>query len=164
MSETPATPEAPADAAPEANKQQQETFSREYVESLRQEAASARVAKKDAAEEARQEVVKEYEPKLAEKDTAYAELATTHKVTSTELSRLKAVIAAEIPTADIFNVAGLVQGDTDESISESVERVKAIYGKSPAKDRPVDPSQGQGSHIPLNGQPVLDMLKRAVCA
>lgn len=163
MSDTPTTPETPATPpAPEAAKQ--ETFSRDYVETLRQEAAQARVAKKTAVDEAKAEVIKDYEGKLAEKDTAFAELQTAHGETTLELLKLKAVVAAQIPVEDIGDVVTLVQGTDEETISASVERVKALLGKSPKKDRPVDPSQGQGSHLPLNGNPLLDMIKGAVGA
>lgn len=161
MSDTPTTPETPeTPEVPEAPKQ--ETFSREYVESLRQEAAQARVAKKTAVDEAKAEVIRDYEGKLADKDTAFTELQTTHGETSLELLKLKAIVAAKIPVDDIEDVVTLVQGTDEETVNASVERVKALLGKSPAKDRPVDPSQGKGSHIPLNGDPIVNMLNAAL--
>jgi len=166
MPDAPTTPETPATPAPEAAPTQQETFSRDYVESLRQENANHRLKAKTAGDEARAEVIKEYEGKLAAKDTAFTELQSTHAETSTELLRLKAILAEDdFAKEDVLKVLDLVSGSDEETISESVKRVKAIYGgKSPAKDRPVDPSQGQGSHLPLNGSPLLDMLKGAVGA
>ena len=163
MSDTPTTPTTPAAPAPEAT-QPQETFSRDYVESLRQEAAQARVAKKNAVEEARQEVAKEYEPKLAKKDTALTTLQKQYDETALELLKIKSVLEAEVPTADILEVAALVQGTDEESVKSSVERVKALLGKAPARDRAVDRSQGSGSTVPLNGDPILNMLKAAVKA
>ena len=161
MSDTPTTPETPAAPAPEAP-QPQETFSRDYVESLRQEAAQARIAKKDAVEAAKAEVIRDYEGKLAEKDTAFTELQTQHSATSLELLKLKSVLEAQVPTEDILEVAALVQGTDEESVKGSVERVKALLSKAQAKDRPVDPSQGSGSTVPLNGDPIVNMLKSAI--
>lgn len=161
MSES-STPEATPEA-PEVPKQ--ETFSRDYVESLRNEAAKYRNEKKDAVDAAKAEVIRDYEAKLAEKDTALAGLQTEHSAAALELLKLKKVLEAEIPSADALEVAALVQGTDEESVSESVKRVKALLGKAPAKVPAVDVTQGSGGKdIPLNGDPVLDLLKRAVGA
>lgn len=162
MSDTETTTETDPAHAPEAPKQ--ETFTRDYVEALRAEAAKYRTEKKDAVEAARQEVIKDYEPKLAEKDTAFTTLQAQHNETALELLKIKSVLEAGVPADDILEVASLVQGTDEETVKASVERVKALLTKSPAKDRLVDPSQGQGSHIPLNGDPVLNLLKAAVGA
>lgn len=166
MSDTQVTPEAiPAGDAPEATPPQ-ETFSADYVKELRDEAAAARIAKKTAVDAAKAEVIKDYEGKLAGKDTAFAELQSTHTTTSTELLKLQAILADDdFAKEDVLKVAELVAGSDEETISESIKRVKAIYGgKAPANDRLVDPSQGSGSHIPLNGDPILNMIKSAVGA
>ena len=78
--------------------------------------------------------------------------------------KLKAVLAENIPTEDVLDVVSLVQGSDEESVSESVKRVKSLIGKAPAKDRPVDPSQGTGNHVPLNGDPILQSIKAIVGA
>lgn len=168
MSETQATPETPA-ATDQGQEPKVETFSREYVEGLRQEAAKYRNEKKDAVEraktETRAEVVKEYEPQLAEKDSRISELESDLAARELELLKLKAVLKAEIPTEDVLDVVTLIQGTDEETVSESVKRVKALLGRAPAKAPAVDPTQGTGSgHMPLNGNPVLDALKRAVGA
>lgn len=163
MSEPSTTPEAtPAAPAPEAT--QQETFSRDYVQSLRDEAANYRNKAKTAAEEAKAAVIKEYEGKLAEKDTAFTELQKTHTEASSMLAKMQAVVAAKISVDDIEDVLALVQGDTEEAIGESVKRVQSLLGKSPARVPAVDTTQGSGGAVPLNGNPVLDILKRAVKA
>lgn len=163
MSDTTTTPATPAAPAPEATTQQ-ETFSRDYVERLRDEAASHRTKAKTAADEARAEVVKEYEGKLAEKDTAYSEIESAFGEAYTELLKLKAILREEIPAEDVLEVLELVQGNDADTIEASVKRVKSLLGKSPAKDRAVDPSQGKGNPIPLNGDKVTNMLKAAVGA
>lgn len=152
--------------APEADPQ--DVFSRDYVETLRNEAAKYRNEKKDAVAEAetktRAEVVHEYEPQVSERDSKISELEGELSSRSLELLKLKAILGAGVPGEDVLEVAELVQGTDDESVSESVKRVKALLSKSTPSTPAFDPTQGQGSHMPLNGDPVLDALKRAVGA
>jgi hypothetical protein len=161
---------APAEAtpvtqvAPEATPQQ-DTFSRDYVESLRAEAAKYRTEKGAAVDAAKAEVIKEYEAKAAEFGEKLTATETDLSSSQLELLKIKTVLGAGIDRSDILEVVALVQGSDEESVSESVNRVKTLLGKAPAKVVASDPSQGQGSaDIPLNGNPVLDILKRAVGA
>jgi len=168
MSETPTNTEAPADSSP-GQAPKVESFSADYVKDLREEAARYRNEKKQAVEdartEARTEVVKEYEPKVAERDQAISQLQQDLSARDLELLKLKAVLAEGIPSEDVLDVVTLIQGDDEESVSESVKRVKALLGKSPAKQSPVDHSQGRGGDVPpLNGDKVLNILKAAVKA
>lgn len=149
--------EAPKPAAPEV-------FSKEYVQELRNEAAKYRTEKNDAVERAKADVIKDYESKLSEKESAFNELQGELSARGLELLKLKAVVSAGIPSDDIMDVVTLVQGADEETVSESVKRVKSLIGKNPPKDRPVDPSQGSGSHLPLNGDPLLETVKRIVGA
>lgn len=159
--ETPTTTtenSAPAQEAPA------ETFSREYVQELRNEAAKYRTEKNTAVEAARAEVIKDYESKLAQKDSSLSEMETEVSARSLELLKLKMVLNEGIPTEDVLDVVSLVQGTDEETVSESVKRVKSLIGKKPPADRPVDPSQGQGNHLPLNGDPLLEKVKQIVGA
>lgn len=153
---TEATPEAPA--AP------QETFSLEYVQGLRQEAAKYRSERKDAVERAKAEVIRDYEGKLSERESAFNELQGQLSDRGLELLKLKAVISEGIPVEDVLDVAALIQGSDEESVSESVRRVKSLLDKAPVRERPVDPSQGSGNVLPLNGDPLLESVKRMVGA
>lgn len=148
---------APKPAAPEV-------FSKEYVQELRNEAAKYRTEKNDAVEKARADVIKDYEGKLSERDAALNELQGSLSESQLELLKLKAVVSAGIPTEDVLDVVSLIQGSDEDTVSESVKRVKSLIGKAPAKERPVDPSQGTGNHLPLNGDPLLDTVKRIVGA
>ena len=158
------TAETETTEAPEAPEAQQETFTLEYVQALRQEAAKYRSDKRDAVDKAKAEVQQGYEAKLAEKDTALADVQGQLSQRGLELLKLKAVLNEGISSEDVLEVASLVQGSDEESVSESVKRIKAILDKAPAKERPVDPSQGQGNHLPLNGDPLLETVKRIVGA
>lgn len=167
MSESAATS---TDTGDNGQGQAPETFSREYVQDLRNEAARYRNEKKDAVDaaktEARAEAIREYEEKVAEKDTALNELQTTLSDREIELAKIKAVLAAEIPTGRVLDVVSLVQGTDEDTISESVKRVKDLLGSTaPANQPPVDHSQGSGGNVPpLNGDPVLNILEQAVGA
>jgi len=149
---------APAQEAPA------ETFSREYVQELRNEAAKYRTEKNTAVEAARAEVIKDYESKLAQKDGSLSEMESEVSARSLELLKLKMVLNEGIPTEDVLDVVSLVQGADEETVSESVKRVKSLIGKKPPADRPVDPSQGTGNVLPLNGDPLLEMVKSVVGA
>jgi sirohydrochlorin ferrochelatase len=159
----PATAGTDAAPAQEATPQQ-ETFSRDYVESLRSEAAKHRTEKNSAVDAAKAAVIKEYEGKAAERDSKISEIETNYATAQLDLLKLRSVLEAGISTDDVLEVVSLVQGSDEESVNESVNRVKALLGKAPSKVAAVDPTQGQGSHVPLNGNPVLDILKRAVGA
>jgi hypothetical protein len=145
-----------------------ETFSKDYVQELRNEAAKYRNEKKEAVEAARDvaksEVIGEYESKLSSKDSVLSEIQNELSGTKLELLKLKSVLAADIPSVDVLEVVSLVQGSDEETVSDSVQRVKAILGKTPQRDRPIDPSQGSGNAVPLNGDPLLETIKRIVGA
>lgn len=158
------TPTNTTENAVPAQEADAETFSREYVQELRNEAAKYRTEKNTAVEAARAKVIKDYESKLAQKDSSLSELESEASARSLELLKLKMVLNEGIPTEDVLDVVSLVQGADEETVSESVKRVKSLIGKKPPADRPVDPSQGQGNHLPLNGDPLLETVKRMVGA
>jgi hypothetical protein len=161
MSDT-ATTESVSAPAPEVAAP--ETFSLDYVQGLRQEAAKYRTERNDAVEKAKAEVIRDYEGQLSERESAFNELKGELSVRGVELLKLKAVVSEGIPTEDILDVAALIQGSDEETISESVKRVKSLLDKAPARERPVDPSQGSGNVLPLNGDPLLETVKRIVGA
>lgn len=142
----------------------QETFSLEYVQGLRQEAAKYRTEKNDAVEKAKAEVIRDYEAKLSERDAAFNETQSELSARALELLKLKAVLAADIPSEDVLEVVTLIQGEDEATVSESVKRVKSLLGKAPKSERPVDPSQGSTNVLPLNGDPLLESVKRIVGA
>ncbi|OBJ41330.1 hypothetical protein A5630_23100 [Mycolicibacterium mucogenicum] len=150
------------------------TFSAEYVADLRAENARRRVEAKDAVEaartETRAEVVTEYEPQLAEKDTQIAALTADLSAAQADNLKLRAVLAADgVEAADVLELVDLVQGTDEAGITSSLERVLKVYGKRKADSAPTpratDPSQGSGGDVvPLNGNGVVNMLKAAVGA
>lgn len=161
--ENPTTETAPA-PTPAQVAPQQETFSLDYVQGLRQEAAKYRTEKNEAVEKAKADVIRDYESKLSEREAAFNEVQGELSARALELLKLKAVLAEGIPVEDVLEVTALIQGEDEATVSESVKRVKSLLGKAPAKERPVDPSQGQGNVLPLNGDPLLESVKRIVGA
>ena len=154
------TTETVTPAAPEAPKQ--ETFSLDYVQGLRQEAAKYRTEKNEAVAAAKAELAAKYDQALAAKDSEFEAVRNDMSARELELVKLRAAIKAGIPSGDVLDVVDLVQGSDEESISESVARVKQLIGKAPTRDRPIDPSQGSGNTLPLNGDPLLESLKKIV--
>lgn len=161
--ETPTAIEAETPSQEDAPKTP-ETFSLEYVQELRNQAAKYRTEKKAATESAKAEVIKEFEGRLIEKEQSFDGLREELDSTTLELHKLRAVLAEGIASEDALNVASLVQGTDEASISDSVKRVKSLIGKAPEKARPIDPSQGSGNHVPLNGDPILETVRRMVGA
>ncbi|AER49854.1 scaffolding protein [Mycobacterium phage LHTSCC] len=143
-----------------------EVFSREYVEELRRENAKARTSKNQAVEDAKAEVRKEYEAKLAEKDTAYTELQNQLGEAWIELEKVYTTIDAKVPSDRVRAFAAILQGSDKESISESAKSAKQLFGGMTGTVPAVDPTQGSGGgkHTPLNGDPILDAIKKAVGA
>jgi hypothetical protein len=151
-------------ATPAVQVQAPETFSKEYVQELRNEAAKYRTEKNDAVERAKADIIKDYEVKLSDKEQAFSETQKELSDRALELLKLKAVVSAGISSEDALDVVTLIQGSDEESVSESVKRVKSLIGKNPPKDRPIDPSQGTGNQLPLNGDPLLETVRRIVGA
>lgn len=138
-----------------------ETFSREYVEELRRENAKHRTSKNDAVAAARDEVKAEYEAKLAEKDTAYAELQNELGKAWIELEKLNVALEAKVPSEKVLAFAEILKGEDKDSLTESAKSVKALFGGFDTKDPAFDPTQGSGGgkqSLPLNGDKLMQAL------
>lgn len=165
MSDPTPTPGTPAAPAPEATPQQ-ESFSREYVEQLRGEAAKYRNEKKSAVDEAKAALTQEWEGKLTAADSKYAELEGKFSAREIELAKLRAAIALEVPTDKLVDFSDLIKGSTEEEITASAKAVLDLVGGfASAKVPATDPTQGKGGKpLPLNGDPLLAALTRVVRA
>lgn len=139
-----------------------ETFSLDYVQGLRQEAAKYRTEKNDAVAAAKAELLAQFEGNMAVKDSTIEELKQETSARELDLLKLRTILSAGIPSEDVLEVFSLVQGNDEAEVQDSVSRVKSLIGKNPPKDRPVDPSQGSSNTIPLNGDPLLESLKKIV--
>lgn len=141
------------------------TFDLAYVQTLRTENAGLRVGNKDAVTAAQAALTAEFDTKQAAAEAAHAETKTALSERELDLIKLKAVIAGGVETPKILDFVGLVQGTDEATITEHVKTVKALLGNTaPPLADAVDPTQGGTGTppIPLNGDPVLAALMKAV--
>jgi EAL domain-containing protein (putative c-di-GMP-specific phosphodiesterase class I) len=140
-----------------------ETFSLEYVQQLRSEAAKYRSERKSAVEAAKVAAEAEFQSKLDEAGARFTELEQAKAASDLEVLKYQKVVEAEVPAELVSDLVALVQGYDEESISESVAKLKSVMGHQ-VRDRAVDPLQGSGNAEPLNGDPLLARLKQVVGA
>lgn len=158
----------PADVAPVATDKpleaQPKLFDEAYVKSLREEAAAARVAKKDAVDAAVTAANEAHQAALAERDTAYTELQGELAAAKLELEKLYISIDSNVPSDKVRAFAGLLQGADSETIQASAKAAYELAGGFSSKSPAFDPTQGLGGRkdIPLNGDPILQAIKHAV--
>lgn len=154
---TQAVTEKPLEAQPKL-------FDEAYVKSLREEAAAARVAKKDAVDAAVREIQDAHSAELAARDTAYTELQNELAAAKLELEKLYISIDSNVPSDKVRAFAGLLQGSDSESIQASAKAAYELAGGFASKTPAFDPTQGLGGRkdIPLNGDPILQAIKAAV--
>lgn len=143
---------------------QPKLFDEAYVKSLREEAAAARVAKKDAVDAAVKAANDAYQAELASKDTAYTELQNELAQARIELEKLYISIDAGVPSDKVRQFASLIQGNDTEAIQASAKAAYELAGGFSSKSPAFDPTQGFGGRdpLPLNGDPILNAIKAAV--
>jgi hypothetical protein len=159
------TTQVEAQAAPEKPLESQpKMFDEAYVKSLRDEAAAARVAKKDAVDAAVKAASDAHQAELASKDTAYTELQGELSAAKVELEKLYVTIDANVPSDKVRAFAGILQGSDTESITASAKSAYELAGGFATKSPAFDPTQGFGGRdpLPLNGDPILQAIKNAV--
>ncbi len=167
MSETTTTTDVAESSTPEVEKPleaQPKLFDEAYVRSLRDEAAAARVAKKDAVEAAVKAANDAHQAALAERDTAYTELQGELEKARIELEKIYISIDANVPSDKVRAFASLIQGTDTESIQASAKAAYELAGGFSTKSPAFDPTQGSGGRdpLPLNGDPILNAIKAAV--
>jgi hypothetical protein len=160
----PAVEATPAVAPLTVNEPQPKVFDEAYVKSLRDEAAAARVAKKDAVEAAIKEANDKFQSELAARDTAYTELQGEIAAARIELEKLYVTIDANVPSDKVRAFVGILQGTDTESITASAKSAYELAGGFATKSPAFDPTQGFGGRdpLPLNGDPILAALRSAV--
>lgn len=144
---------------------QSKVFDEAYVKSLRDEAAAARVAKKDAVDAAVKAANDAHQAELASRDTALAEAQNELAKAQLELEKYRITIESNVPSDKVAAFVNILQGNDVDSLKASAAAAYDLAGgfKS-AKSSAFDPTQGFGGRdpLPLNGDPILDALKRAV--
>jgi hypothetical protein len=163
MSDPTPTPEATPDAgqAPPV-----ETFSREYVQDLRNEAARYRNEKNTAVEAAKVTVAQEWEAKLDAASGEHSRLETDLGDAWIELQKLHSAIAAGVPSDKLLAFVPLLKGSTADELNSAAESAKALFGGFKTNDPAFDPTQGSGGGQPhaLNGDGLLNAVKSIVGA
>lgn len=154
---TPVVTEKPLEPAPKV-------YDEAYVKSLRDEAAAARVAKKDAVAATEKALKEAHAAELAARDTAYTELQNELGNAWIELEKVYAAVEAKVPSDKVRQFVEILEGTDKDSITESVKARMELVG--PFDDKPsapnfFDPTQGRGGKpaLPLNGDPILNAMK-----
>jgi len=148
----------PAPVAPPA-----ETFGLEYVQQLRGEAAKYRNEKKDAVEAAKAETAQQWQGKISEAGNETAALQVKLDSAQTEMIKVTTALTLGVPSERVVQFAALLKGDSEEDIRSSAESAKELFGDFKKSVPATDPTQGSGGGaIPLNGDPILEALKKAV--
>ena len=162
MSEETSTDAAPAQEAPEADPAQEQTFSLDYVQQLRAEAAKYRQDKKTAVKAAEDAITSQWQTKLDAAGAEYADLKNQAATNEIQVMRYQAMIDQGIPVEVMPDVISLVGGHDEETVAASVAAAKKLLGAT-ARDAAVDPMQGSGNLTPaLNSDELEDSLRRAL--
>lgn len=161
------TPEGnPVPATDKPMEPQGKVFDEAYVKSLRDEAAAARVAKKDAVDAAVKELSEKHSAELAARDLRNTELQNELGGAWIELEKVYLSLDAQVPNDKVRAFIEILDGTDRDSIGESVKsRLELVGGFDSKSPSPAfDPSQGRGGKppLPLNGDPILDAISRAV--
>lgn len=162
MSEETSTDAAPAQEAQEADPAQEQTFSLDYVQQLRAEAAKYRQDKKTAVKAAEDAITSQWQTKLDAAGAEYADLKNQSATNEIQVMRYQAMIDQGIPVEVMPDVISLVGGHDEETVAASVAAAKKLLGAT-ARDAAVDPMQGSGNRTPaLNSDELEDSLRRAL--
>lgn len=136
-------------------------WAQEKIAEANAEAAKYRVEKNDAVAAAKAEVEAEWKAKHEALEATVATAQTEAGDSRTEVAKLKAALTAGIESEKVLTFASLLQGETEDELKSHADQVKALFPAAPPadpKDPPVDPSQGSGNHLPLNGDPLLQAV------
>ena len=162
---TESTPAAtPTPAVEKPLEAQPKLFDEAYVKALRDEAAAARVAKKDAVEAAEKALKEAHAAELAAKDAAYTELQNELGKAWIELEKLQTAISLKVPSDKVEAFVKILQGDDKATIEASAKSAYELAGGFSTKSPAFDPTQGFGGkqELPLNGDPILAALLKAI--
>lgn len=134
----------------------------EQLKQVREEAAKARVAKRDAVAAAKNEAQTEFDQKLEQMRKQQEEFGVELNKSKLTNAQLTAALNAVVPEAKdrVVEIAGRLIGSTEDELAKDADRVKALFGLTDTKPRTpaTDPSQGsgnQGGELPLNGDPLM---------
>ncbi|ASR84391.1 scaffolding protein [Rhodococcus phage Krishelle] len=153
---------------PEAEAQKVEDlpqWAQDLISNTRAEAAQHRTEKQSAVDTAKAALADEHTAAIAELNGKVSTAETERDSARLEVTKLKAALAVGIDGERAIGFAELLKGDDEDQIRSHADEVRKLFGdKKPAKTPATDPSQGSGNSnpLPLNGDPLLDALKKKV--
>lgn len=134
-------------------------WARDQITKANNEAAKYRTEKNDAVEAAKAELTESFQTKIQELEAQVAEKSGEEAVARTEVEKLKAAIDAGIKSDKIVSFADLLKGDSPDELRSHADQLKELFStddqQKETKNSATDPTQGQGSTLPLNGDPLL---------
>lgn len=161
MSEETTSPDA-APAQEAQTETEPQTFSLDYVQQLRAEAAKYRQDKKTAVKAAEDAITAQWQQKLDAAGAEYADLQSKIAANEVTVMRYQAMIDQGIPVEVMPDVIALVGGHDEETVAASVAAAKKLLGAA-ARDAAVDPMQGSGNRTPaLNSDELENSLRAAL--
>lgn len=150
------------EAAPEAGSEQ--TFTLEYVQQLRNEAAKHRTAKQAVEDKLKAQHEQALVAAKAEADVKIAEAQALVGAKDIEVAKLKAALELGVPRDKIETFVDSIKGSTVEEVNASAKSLSDLAGgfAAPAASATAtDPTQGRGAQPhPLNS----DGLLRSITA
>jgi len=156
-----ATPAAATETAPEAAEPQ--TFTLDYVQQLRNEAAKHRTAKQAIENELKAQHDVALAAAKAEAEAKLSELQGESSSKDVAIEKLKAAFELNVPADKLDSFLGAVQGSTPDEVRESAKKLSELAGGFQPKAAGIpafDPTQGQGagSQPALNSNALLKSL------
>ena len=142
--ETSSATTAPAPQVQDENTLPQ--WARDRLTKANNEAASYRIAARDAKEAALKEVSAELSALRDEKAAIQAESDRYHL----GLMKVEAALGVGIPGESMSEFTSRLRGNTLEELQADAEQLKSLFGVQNGRVRPVDPSQGQGGGVDSN--------------
>ncbi|AEV52086.1 hypothetical protein [Rhodococcus phage RGL3] len=135
------------------------------ISETRAEAAQHRTEKQSAVETAKAALADEHTAAIAALNVKVTETETERDGARLEVTKLKAALAVGIDGERAIGFAELLKGDNEDQIKSHADEVRKLFGDNkPAHVPATDPSQGSGNKtpLPLNGDPLLDAIKKKV--
>jgi hypothetical protein len=111
---------------------------------VRNEAASQRVKKGEAVKAKEAELTAAFQTQLAESANALETVKTEAATHAHELAKIKAALAAKVPSDKVLAFASKLNGSTPEELAADAEETKKLFGGFNEETPATDPSQGRG--------------------
>lgn len=141
-----------------------ETFSLDYVQTLRQEAAKYRTEKNDAVTAAKDAVNQDWATKVTGAEEKSSALEADLGDAWVYAAKIEAAVTAGVPSDKLLAFVQILKGSDDATIQASVESAKALFGGFGSTVPATDSTQGSGGvpSIGLNSDGIMTALNSAL--